>query len=412
VRSADVRPGEWFSTHWYGYVPAQVDVFLEVASIRLAAMESTDAVKVTVVYESMFGNTRKVAQAISDGVREAHPDAYVECVAVGRASAELIMSTDLLIVGGPTHLRRMTTDFSRKRQISREKKAEAKGEPPRELEPDAEGPGLREWFHLMRPITGCRHAAAFATCLGSALAGSAGHEIARKLRGHGYELPSRFLILSNELPRFGDASGAIANRFVVLAMHESFLGKENMRLTEELTAELTGILSWALDGLDRLTRQGRFTEPKSSLDSILALQDLVSPKAAFVRDRCEVGMGCEISVAGLFEAWKVWAEENGHRHGTVQSFGRDIRAVVPSLRQARPRDGEDRERRYVGIRLKSTAHDGADRGPVWTTGQNSAHNTPNSVRSAMVRSQTYCSLNKLGSTPARAAGKPAPTQTA
>jgi hypothetical protein len=103
----------------------------------------TDAVKVTVVYESMFGNTRKVAEAISDGVREAYPDAHVECVAVGRASAELIRSTDLLIVGGPTHLRRMTTDSSRKRHISREKKAEAKGEPPRELEPDAGGPGSR-----------------------------------------------------------------------------------------------------------------------------------------------------------------------------------------------------------------------------------------------------------------------------
>jgi flavorubredoxin len=106
-------------------------VFLEVASIRLAAMES--AVKVTVVYESMFGNTRKVAEAISDGVREAYPDAHVECVAVGTASAELIWFTDLLIVGGPTHLCRMTTDFSRKRQIGREKKAEAKGAPPREL---------------------------------------------------------------------------------------------------------------------------------------------------------------------------------------------------------------------------------------------------------------------------------------
>ena len=103
--------------------------------------------KVTVVYESMFGNTRKVAEAISDGVREADPDAHVECVAVGRAAAELIYSTNLLIVGGPTHLRLMTTDSSRKRHISREKKAEAKGKPPHELEPEAEGPGLREWFY-------------------------------------------------------------------------------------------------------------------------------------------------------------------------------------------------------------------------------------------------------------------------
>ena len=190
VRSGDVRPGEWFSSDWPGYDRTEVDLFLEVASIRLAAM-GKDAVKVTVVYESMFGNTRKVAEAISDGVREADPDAHVECVAVGRAAAELIYSTDLLIVGGPTHLRRMTTGFSRKRHISRERKAQAKGGPPRELESEAEGPGLREWFyHLLWPAKGWRHAAAFDTRVGSVLVppGGACYGIARKLRGHGYEL--------------------------------------------------------------------------------------------------------------------------------------------------------------------------------------------------------------------------------
>ena len=105
--------------------------------------------KITIVYESMFGNTHEVAQAIGDGVRKAHPDADVECVAVGNASAELIKTTDLLVVGGPTHIRHMTTGFSRKMGISGEEKAEAKGEPAHELETDAEGPGLREWFdHL------------------------------------------------------------------------------------------------------------------------------------------------------------------------------------------------------------------------------------------------------------------------
>ena len=186
MRSDDVRPGEWFSTHLRGYDKTQVDVFLEVASIRLAAMEK-DAVKVIVVYESMFGNTRKVAEAISDGVREAYPDAHVECVAVGRAAAELLWFTDLLIVGGPTHRRRMTTDASRNRHISREKKAQAKGERPRELEPDAEGPGLRKWLWRLPQAKKRGHAAAFDTRRGSAR-GGASHVTARKLRGHGYEL--------------------------------------------------------------------------------------------------------------------------------------------------------------------------------------------------------------------------------
>jgi hypothetical protein len=185
VRSDDLR-GQQFSTHRPGYYRTQVHAFIEKASTRLAAMESTE--KVTVVYESLFGNTRKIAQAISDGVREAYPHAHVECVAVGKASAELIRSTNLLIVGGPTHLWRMTTDASRKRHISRAKKAQAKGEPPHELEPEAEGPGLRDWFYQLPQAKKQVHAAAFDTRRGSASAGGAGSAIARKLRGHDYEL--------------------------------------------------------------------------------------------------------------------------------------------------------------------------------------------------------------------------------
>ncbi len=105
---------------------------------------------------------------------------------------------------GPTHLRRMTTDFNRKRQISGEKKAEAKGGPPHELELDAEGPGLREWFRQLQKaeeggvLAGPQgRAAAFDTRLGSALAGGAGYGIAHKLQGHGYGLvknPEGFIL--------------------------------------------------------------------------------------------------------------------------------------------------------------------------------------------------------------------------
>ena len=120
------------------------------------------------------------------------------------ASLELIRSTDLLIVGGPTHLGHMTTDFSRKRQISRENKAEAKGQPAHELEPETAGLGLREWFHQLpkAQVGGVlagphRHAAAFDTRLGSALAGGAANGIGRKLRRRGYGLvknPEGFIL--------------------------------------------------------------------------------------------------------------------------------------------------------------------------------------------------------------------------
>lgn len=176
------------------------------------------------------------------------------------------------------------------------------------------------------------------------------------------QLPTRFVIISNELPRFGDASGAIANRFVVLTLTESWLGREDRSLEPALIAELPSILNWALEGLDRLAQRDRFTEPQSSRDAVIALADLVSPVAAFVRDRCVRGPGREVVVKDLYDEWKRWADDNGHRPGSHQTFGRDLRAVVPDLRTARPREGEDgRHRRYMGI---AKAENGS--GPRWS----------------------------------------------
>jgi putative DNA primase/helicase len=167
-------------------------------------------------------------------------------------------------------------------------------------------------------------------------------------------LPTRFLVISNELPRFGDASGAIANRFVTLMLSQSWLGKENTKLTNELLEELPGILNWALDGLQYLEAEGRFTEPKSSQDAMLALQDLVSPVSAFVRECCD--KEGEIDCKVLYLAWKAWAEDHGHRVGSAATFGRDLRAVIPGLRVVRPEPtpGAPRPRYYQGIQLRSS----------------------------------------------------------
>jgi putative DNA primase/helicase len=146
------------------------------------------------------------------------------------------------------------------------------------------------------------------------------------------KLPTRFMFLTNELPRLNDASGALAGRFMVLRLTKGWYGQEDVTLTERLLAELPGILLWALQGWVRLRERGRFVQPTSVEDAIRDLEDLSSPVGAFVRACCKVGPGHRAWVDEMYTAWKKWCEEDGRTTVTTrQTFGRDLAAVVPGM---------------------------------------------------------------------------------
>lgn len=166
------------------------------------------------------------------------------------------------------------------------------------------------------------------------------------------KLPTRFVVLTNELPKFRDSSGAIATRLLILKMTNSFLGREDHALYEKLLPELDGILGWALQGLDRLTRNGCFTEPQSSRDSTALMMDMASPVSAFVREKCRRGPDAMVTRDTLYAAWKSWAEDSGHSAGAKSTFGRDLRAVVPELKGSQQTINAVRTHCHIGIELR------------------------------------------------------------
>lgn len=167
-------------------------------------------------------------------------------------------------------------------------------------------------------------------------------------------LPVRFVLLSNEIPALADSSGALASRFIVLPMTESFLGREDQCLTEKLLSELPGILNWALDGLDMLNTRGYLQQPASGRKAVEVLEKLGSPIAAFVEDHCIVASGAEVPCKDLFDAWKSWCAEQGRdRPGTAQIFGRSLNSAFPQIKTGQPRHSDGRRYRvYRGIRLR------------------------------------------------------------
>jgi putative DNA primase/helicase len=166
-------------------------------------------------------------------------------------------------------------------------------------------------------------------------------------------LSTRFTILTNELPRISDTSGALVGRLVVLVLMQSFYGREDPALTARLLTELPGILNWALHGYRRLRQRGYFVQPASAREAIEDLEVLASPIKAFLNDRCHIKPGITVPVELLYQSWKMWCDGAGRKeHGTKQTFGRDLKATIPSLRTTQPRDGDSRSRSYEGVGLK------------------------------------------------------------
>jgi hypothetical protein len=126
-----------------------------------------------IVYESMFGDTEKVARAVAEGLRS---HMTVELVEAGEARAPLVELVDLVVIGGPTHA------FSMPRQSTRED-AVRQG-----ASAVSTATGIREWIDHLRAGPHSEKVATFDTRIAKVrhLPGSAAKAAAKGMRKHGY----------------------------------------------------------------------------------------------------------------------------------------------------------------------------------------------------------------------------------
>jgi hypothetical protein len=139
-------------------------------------VEEAEVMRALVVFESMFGNTEKVAVAIGEGLATRMP---VDVVEVGSAPTEIDAETVLLVIGGPTHAFGMSRPQTRQDAA---KQAEGKV---------VSRSGIREWLAAVTP-SGPIPAVAFDTRVNQRwIPGSAARAAQRRLRGKGFRPAGR-----------------------------------------------------------------------------------------------------------------------------------------------------------------------------------------------------------------------------
>jgi putative DNA primase/helicase len=164
-------------------------------------------------------------------------------------------------------------------------------------------------------------------------------------------LPTRLILVSNVTPKLKDPSGVVITRFLTVYFRQSFLGKEDPDLTRHLEDELPGIVNRALAGLKRLRKRGRFEQPRNGRVLLEKMDEQTGTVRAFVEDQCVLGPEHQIETRELYQVFKDWLDEHGHKRMADSTFGSDLFALGKDIEKKRLRIEGRRCLVYVGINL-------------------------------------------------------------
>ncbi len=151
----------------------------------------------------------------------------------------------------------------------------------------------------------------------------------------------------NNLPYVADRSGAIDSRVLIIPMRQQIPREDwDLELDNKLKGELAGIFNFALEGLQRLRRQGDFTrvpQIEALRDEYRKSQDIY---AAFLEDEAWVTLDDgKTEPTALYKAFCAWANESGIKH---HASGHSIAREWERLKLKR---GHSTNRFYSGVSL-------------------------------------------------------------
>jgi len=177
----------------------------------------------------------------------------------------------------------------------------------------------------------------------------------RKFREPVHAVPTaKIMISTNQLPQFADKSMGLWRRLLFVPFENSYPEhRQNPNLAEELSEELPGIFNWAFEGLKRLERSGRFTQPAKCKQAISDYRRDVNPARAFLLDNYVAGFEYEgLPSMEVYQAYVRWCENNGYRPMNHNNFGMEVKRTLPVVRKGQRRKGNRRIAVYQGLSVR------------------------------------------------------------
>lgn len=175
--------------------------------------------------------------------------------------------------------------------------------------------------------------------------------------------PTTKLIFSvNELPKINDTTPGLYRRFIIIPFNKTYAHNPDLFLEDKLTAELPGILNWAIEGLKMLREQGRFNETQKNFEMMNIFKMDNSPMVEFLQSNYDPAPEGEegkytVKSGNLYKEYKSYCLENGYKPKSLANFNREMNhSTMVGWKISRFTDGAVAY--YSGLRRNQTvAHE-------------------------------------------------------
>jgi len=173
-----------------------------------------------------------------------------------------------------------------------------------------------------------------------------------------YSPKAKHLYTVNALPTVSDTSIGFFRRLLIIRFNRVFSEKEqNERLPKLLEKELSGILNWLLEGLERLLINGRFTENESK-QVIRTYYEDTNHVYKWLKEGAVIDKDAFTPNDELYKSYKEWTLDNGFRPNSRTNFIRELKRILSTIhdselegiKEARKNYDGEKPRGFLGIR--------------------------------------------------------------
>jgi P4 family phage/plasmid primase-like protien len=182
-------------------------------------------------------------------------------------------------------------------------------------------------------------------------------EVKNKQKRLKFKNMAKPFVLGNSFPPVKDTSIGFWDRVEILKFPNSFIGEKQKDDIEKTWLcdpdEVSGILTWMLEGLHRIIRNKDFSKSKTTTETMTEFKRASDPIGAWIDDNCVFGLDYYIPRRVSHDNYKLYCQDMNATPEADRKFYERLRNT-PRIRDSETTiKGETEKRFWIGLCLKT-----------------------------------------------------------